>query len=165
MLGAGAIIVRGADYSGTEGELPTPSAPARHAVSAFDSLAGRPVTFLPDLYYHLVLGMVGAGDWSGLNKAIAVEGLLVNPPRAAGQHFRPAMQPVNYFNWGRGKPAIAFHMDHFHPPAKSLPSVDVANLAKPGPIQFPDVPTLNQKAPGPNHIIDDPKNAVELQRP
>jgi hypothetical protein len=165
LLGAGAVIAQGADGSGRGGALPALSGPVRHPVAVFNSLASRTATFSPDLYYHLALGTAGAGDWSGLAGAIDVKGPLVKPAAAAVPHFRPSMQPGSSFNWGHVKPTFNFAGNHFYLPAKALPSVEVAGQPKPSAIQFPDVPTLNQKAPGPTHILDDPKNAVAHRLP
>jgi hypothetical protein len=161
LLGAGAISVQGADYAGSGGELPMRGAPGRTPVAAVDALAGRPATFFPELDYHLVLGLVGSGLCLEFSMANGGTVFLVQPARSTVPHFRSARQSVNYFNWGQAKPAFALSGNHFHSPAKLLPSVEVANHAKPGASQFPEVPTLNQKAPGPNHIVDDPKNAGE----
>ena len=164
LLGVGGIMALGADYPGMAGALPMLSASVR-PVSVFDESTGRSATFSPDLYYHLALGSMGAGEWSGLTKAIDAKGFSVQPPGAAGQHFRSSMQPGSTFNWGHASPAFSMGVFHFHSPVKTLSSAAVASQAQPGPTQYPNVPTLNQKAPGPNHIIDDPKNALEHRLP
>ena len=165
LLATGPIIAHGADNSGMGGQFSAFSAPERNPAAVFDSWASRMAKFPPDLYYHLALGTVGAGICPELTKAIDAKGLLALPPWATGQHFRPSMRPGSSFNWGHVKLTFNFAGNHFYLPAKAVPSVEVAGQPKPSAIQFPAVPTLNQKAPGPTHILDDPKNAVAHRLP
>lgn len=163
LLAVAAIPTHGADYSWMGGQFAPLNSPARYPVPAFVSWASRTTKFPPDLYYHLALGTVGAGMCPELTKAIDAKGFLVRPPWATGQHFRPSMQPGSSFNWGRIKPTFAVSGFHFHMPPKPLE--DVAALREPGPLKASAIPTLDGKITVPQHIIDDPGNAMEHRQP
>jgi hypothetical protein len=165
LLATGPIIAHGADNSGMGGQFSAFSAPERNPAAVFDSWASRMAKFPPDLYYHLALGTVGAGICPELTKAIDAKGLLALPPWATGQHFRPSMRPGSSFNWGRIKPTFGISGFHFHSPTEPLPLEQVAALRQAGPLKDSAVPTLDGKIAVPQHIGDDPGNALDHRQP
>ena len=146
LLGAGSMVAQCASYPWLPGQSAALPSSAHFPAAGITSLARNTATLSPNLYSDLMLGIVVPGT------------------RPAGQPVNGSFRNGGRFNWGRVGTVYAFS-GHFQSPPKSLPQVLVFHQAKPGPMQFSAVPTLDRNVTGPHTLINNPTNSMEPRLP